>query len=636
MAANKFATMIHKNTNKITLVLIYALLEWTLILLLLLNSIFSFFIVKFSQSFALKSPCFWCSSLYRFFNPQNVNLHRDLLCEFHSKEVSVLGFCPNHKKLAEIKDLCEDCFSSHLGFQAEVKQSDEDDDKKQNLKCSCCNLVDTKIGKNDGIETCLNESEEKRDSISGFLPQDLEFFFDFSGNQLVPIELVDSEESQNISEADEDQDFGDHKKALVIQEHYTPGLASMELEEETENCLVFHAKFNEFKEQAAIVEELQETSMETMKLDPNTHLVNEELGISIETEVPVLESSCVQEPSTTNSHDLHLQIENGLELKDLSEIRNENKEGDTPNSITKIFMFEGKESWVEELLDGSLMSEMECGDSVNTTEKLKSALRVLKAELEEERSASAIAASETMAMITRLQEEKAAMQMEALQYQRMMEEQSEYDQEALQLLNELMIKKEKELEMYRKKVADYEAKEQMRFSNGTCSTSASFTHSEDGNGIMIETTHEWNGNQESGVLELESSLADFEEERLSIFEQIKGLEAKIFALSDEEDQRFVERKVKPIEDLYEENGFHSNDMVTKSNGFHSKELKNEKKRMDVEEEVDQVYERLQALEADREFLKHCVGSLKKGEKGMELLQEILQHLRDLRTVDFQT
>jgi len=34
--------------------------------------------------------------------------------------------------------------------------------------------------------------------------------------------------------------------------------------------------------------------------------------------------------------------------------------------------------------------------------------------------------------------------MEALQYQRMMEEQSEYDQEALQLLNELVTKRERE------------------------------------------------------------------------------------------------------------------------------------------------------------------------------------------------
>ena len=96
-----------------------------------------------------------------------------------------------------------------------------------------------------------------------------------------------------------------------------------------------------------------------------------------------------------------------------------------------------------------MISDIEGGEV--TIDKLKSALKserkalsTLYAELEEERSASAIAANQTMAMINRLQEEKAAMQMEALQYQRMMEEQSKYDHEALQLLNELMMKREKE------------------------------------------------------------------------------------------------------------------------------------------------------------------------------------------------
>ena len=59
------------------------------------------------------------------------------------------------------------------------------------------------------------------------------------------------------------------------------------------------------------------------------------------------------------------------------------------------------------------------------------------------------------------------------------------------------------------------------------------------------------------------------------------------------------------------------------------------KKLGIEEEVDHVYERLQALEADREFLKHCISSLRKGDKGLDLLQEILQHLRDLRSVELR-
>ncbi|CAH2038534.1 unnamed protein product [Thlaspi arvense] len=64
-------------------------------------------------------------------------------------------------------------------------------------------------------------------------------------------------------------------------------------------------------------------------------------------------------------------------------------------------------------------------------------------ELEEERSASAVATNQAMAMITRLQEEKALFQMEALQNLRMMEEQAEYDMEAIQKLNDLLVEREK-------------------------------------------------------------------------------------------------------------------------------------------------------------------------------------------------
>ncbi|KAA8529031.1 hypothetical protein F0562_033481 [Nyssa sinensis] len=344
-----------------------------------------------------------------------------------------------------------------------------------------------------------------------------------------------------------------------------------------------------------------------------------------------------------------------------------------------------------------------------TVERLKSALKTerktlhaLYAELEEERSASAVAANQTMAMINRLQEEKAAMQMEALQYQRMMEEQTEYDQEALQLLNELMMKKEKEkqelekeLEVSRKKVLDYEAKEKIRMfrkskdgsaRSGTSSASCSNTDDSDGLSIDLNQeakeedgfySHEGSGNHNTPVdevLELEESLANFEEERLSILEQLKVLEVKLFTLTDEEEQYLQD--IKPIEYLYEENGRHldensdfngvngvANGFSEEMNGKHRQEkrimgskakrllplfdaitaenengvlnghengldsdvLQNssvtktelENKKLAIEEEVDHLHERLQALEADREFLKHCISSLKKGDRAQE-------------------
>ncbi|MCE3050731.1 Myosin-binding protein 2, partial [Datura stramonium] len=87
MAANKFATMLHRITNKITLILIYAVLEWTLIVLLLLNSVFSFLIIKFAEYFGLKPPCLWCSRVdHMLYHRKNKSIHRDLLCEAHATE----------------------------------------------------------------------------------------------------------------------------------------------------------------------------------------------------------------------------------------------------------------------------------------------------------------------------------------------------------------------------------------------------------------------------------------------------------------------------------------------------------------------------------------------------------------------
>jgi len=65
-------------------------------------------------------------------------------------------------------------------------------------------------------------------------------------------------------------------------------------------------------------------------------------------------------------------------------------------------------------------------------------------ELEKERNASATAANKAMGMIARLQEEKAAVLMEARQFQRVVEQKSMHDQEAIQGLPEVITRIEKE------------------------------------------------------------------------------------------------------------------------------------------------------------------------------------------------
>lgn len=108
------------NTNKITLILIYDVLEW--ILILFLNSFFSY-----------------------------------LLCETHIAEISKLGCYSNDRKLVELQDMCEDCSSSSqldycellkIAFIPWVKQIGmiQGDDEKilengeVNLRCFYCDV----------------------------------------------------------------------------------------------------------------------------------------------------------------------------------------------------------------------------------------------------------------------------------------------------------------------------------------------------------------------------------------------------------------------------------------------------------------------------------------------------------------
>ncbi|CAI9096028.1 OLC1v1032092C1 [Oldenlandia corymbosa var. corymbosa] len=957
MAANKFATMVYRNSNKITLILIYAVLEWTLISLLLLNSLFSYLIIKFADYVGLKPPCLWCSRIDHLFDPtKSKNMHRDLLCEAHSAEISRLGYCSNHRKLIECQDLCEDCLSSRPEIQGknvtvipwikdlgmihrDGKKVGVEDNNEEISKCSCCGVeldsnkyssyvlvkpspwdddvleysdekmnlimeiekgdylcelgkqrsdsgstdqcgngyqfgdkterqmlsdfgngiivmeeeeaedvsvslpkkemlgdedekmkevleeeeeeqkeelvvegsIGTKVNmKDESVQVCFEEGES-----NGILPQHLEFFFDYTGNRLVPIDMIDSttEEDQiaylnkDENQTTENNNQGANLETMMqveseenvctefeseaaiscqrTQEEEEPKYAvleSMEMEED-ESSWVFQA-VREVSEDVEVTSSSPETG--DSKLMPVAEDEENNSEVSIGTEIPDLDATVdIQMPDgtvsfesspedhSTNSanlqHDAHHGAnaqEQTLELQtlsiDLSELVTSNqmsycpdlngideeKVPDTPTSVDsfhnlhqKLLLLEKKDSGTEDSLDGSVLSDIEGGDGNVTPDSLKKALKAerktlqaLYAELEEERSASAVAANQTMAMINRLQEEKAQMQMEALQYQRMMEEQAEYDQEALQLLNELMVKREKEkqelekeLEVYKRKVVEYETREKVRMlrrsNNGSARSgfsSTSCSNAEDSDGLSIDLNQDPkeddNGycNHESShhntpvdaVMNLEESLADFEDERLSILEQLKVLEEKLMSLDNEGESQFED--VRPVEHLSDqngecktENGHIDGEMNGHTNGF-SKEMnaKNSQERrtsalkgrnllpvfdavidengevelnrnmngsdhangvgnmngsdhangvqdMDmrglevdyknsaIEEEVEHLYERLQALEADREFLKHCISSLKKGDKGMDLLQEILQHLRDLRNVELR-
>ncbi|XP_076924361.1 putative myosin-binding protein 5 [Bidens hawaiensis] len=261
----------------------------------------------------------------------------------------------------------------------------------------------------------------------------------------------------------------------------------------------------------------------------------------------------------------------------------------------------------------------------------RKALQTLSMELEEERYAAAVAANNAMAMITRLQEEKASVQMQALQYQRMMEEQAEYDQEAIQILQKLLAKRDEhvrvmelELESYRVRYGDIrkvvmdecegDADASEYYQEWRSQSSSSFgdvapepvTPSENNytspfgneNATSLkdfnDESHSGRSVENEGDI-YEEPLLDFDNEKHQLYSMLRNLESHIESSSlEDEDESTVQES-----------------------------------RVTLKREVSQIKERLRILEVDSGFLKHTAMTLQKGEKGAELLTEIAQHLKKL-------
>ncbi|KMZ72742.1 hypothetical protein ZOSMA_15G00800 [Zostera marina] len=82
-------------------------------------------------------------------------------------------------------------------------------------------------------------------------------------------------------------------------------------------------------------------------------------------------------------------------------------------------------------------------------------VRMLERALEEERNAAASAADEAMLMIDKIQKDKATVEMNARQYKRMMEEKSIYDEDEMEKLKEIIIRREKKVLELENKVETY-------------------------------------------------------------------------------------------------------------------------------------------------------------------------------------
>ncbi|XP_057962968.1 myosin-binding protein 1 isoform X2 [Malania oleifera] len=354
-----------------------------------------------------------------------------------------------------------------------------------------------------------------------------------------------------------------------------------------------------------------------------------------------------------------------------------------------------------ESLDGSVVSEIE-GESLvdrlkRQVEHDRKSLNALYKDLEEERNASAVAANQAMAMITRLQEEKAALHMEALQYLRMMEEQAEYDMEALQKANDLLSEREKEmqdleeeLEFCRKKLPNEPILESIVRSasdlkpGGTRLELSDASHAENNasspsNSVAmvhvlcdeLEGSEVLVGGKNTSIVK--NLLSELEDERSSISKCLKKLEKKLLEFSNnglhsdlangeysanegdelnnlntlevrkgsEENSRLVESSGSPSDQEGRILSFQGNEFVSKENSeFNSSGqgcpmICRETDFVALGNEVSDLKDRLEALEADRNFLEHTINSIRNGDEGLKLVQELVHHLRELRRTEIR-
>jgi hypothetical protein len=324
---------------------------------------------------------------------------------------------------------------------------------------------------------------------------------------------------------------------------------------------------------------------------------------------------------------------------------NINVENEESNTTSKKPSLERNYS-VLEPSDGSLTDDAEgesCLENVKKQLELnKKSMAALYKELEEERSASAVAASQTMAMINRLQEEKAAMQMEALQYLRMMEEQADHDHEAIQNLHDLLTEREKELlDM------DAELRNCLKLLESEPFNGAGFNAPNP----MNNTIDDRNLASEvmNGMDFVRSTMSHFEDEKARILESLIRLEEDLGISTNRlaSDDAKISQEDTLFEDHTGPDGQeHISHESTSAQQHKGHEIADDNKDKcscssqtdkmsgvaNLKNEISLLNIRLRALQADQEFLKQVLSSLQCSSDGLQCVQEITSHLAELRRV----
>ncbi|MBA0699081.1 hypothetical protein Goari_000750 [Gossypium aridum] len=455
---------------------------------------------------------------------------------------------------------------------------------------------------------------------------------------------------------------------------------------------IFEPSKTESDEISMLISSSTQTVFGTDRLGDDTAIVNSTAGdwIAVQ-ELPVcgeekIASEFVTEPTngvngevqslsgqSTSREGIHLSLNNlSPELQDraVELLRSESNSEEVRNLQNLFFEAINDSPGLKYFEESSVIEGENPIDTLKQeVDNYRNYINALSKELDEERNASAIAANQAMAMITRLQEEKAALRMEALQYLRMMEEQAEYDVDALEKANDLLTEKEKEvqdleaeLEYYKYNFPDETSEEtepeaninldkeyvSMENNTSTCSK-------QDDMKYPLETMLP----EASTVVDdhpvVITAWSEIEDEKSYISQWLQKLEKKLNMLAQygtsspqNSDGGREEKDHTPVQEassMANGTGVSQETSISKdeeencdtvSNGQEGSEDWGEISLDALENEIAELNERLEALETDCSFLQRSLNALKNGKKGLLLIQEILHLLREVKKFGLKT
>nr|GLL18556.1 probable myosin-binding protein 5 isoform X2 [Ipomoea trifida] len=373
-----FKRFVEKKFPKCVHLFIYAVLEWMMIMMILLDGFLGFLSDEFARFFELSIPCLFCTRFDYVMSHRKQNFcYNDCICEDHKRDVSSLAYCHIHKKLSDIRNLCDNCLISF------ATSKDSDCERYKLLlgilhkDAGCCADDGARVSVKSMKTVTDNEeadNDNKRCSCCGDFIQRLKYKRTLSMNSSAPAPSPRAWRNEQVR-----------------------GVES-----------------------------------------PRVRYTDIKLMSDNDSELPAEEDS-----SSTAGQEEACRTPSFLRANRFSPL------SDSAQASPRMYR-------------ASRLSMDMVSDSNDTNARQErsddKSLMELKMELDEERNASAIAVNNAMAMITRLQEEKAALQMEAFQYQRMMEEEVEFEQEEVELMKDMLIKKDEEMKIMASELEAYRQK----------------------------------------------------------------------------------------------------------------------------------------------------------------------------------